>query len=760
MKTTARNKSILMILENESFPEDTRVNLEATALHEAGYNVIVISPKDKQHSFYEMIRGVHVYRYPKPLELSTVIGYIIEYGYSMTMALVLAIWVWIRHGFDAIHIHCPPDMNILVALLFKVFGKRCVVDLHDLSPELLAAKRNKPLSSFLGKGLLFFERLACRTADSLIATNLTQQRIQIQRGGAKRRNCYVVRNGPNEQFSPHVPTVPGLKSPDAVLVGFIGSIGVQDTVENFVYALADICKRRNDIQGVIVGGGPNLENLKKLAKSLELDRQLLFTGPVPFATAPSHIATFDICVTPDISNPYNDSCTTIKTMEYMAIARPTVAFDTTENRYTAGAAALYASSNSVHEFARLIEQLADDPKLRADMGKIGRKRIDDLFSWNHQKSTLIRLYDELFGLRPHQSDNLNDHPQTMLDYKSTSSISSKTSAMLSIQFIDNGVPLAKLQASVQHDIDNAVLSKAHQYFYKLRPLIPSSMRRLLQRIRNRNIETPNAWYEVPEMIELFASYEAKSIWPDQAEYSLVLTHDVETLEGMRLAPKIAALETALGLRSSWNIVPYKYKIDQGIIRELRQQGHEIGIHGYNHDGRLFMSKEIFDSRVPAIQRAIEEYGAVGFRAPMVHRNLHWMQVLNIDYDASCFDVDPYQAMPGGVGSLWPFLVGKFVELPYTLPQDHTLFLSLNHTTDQVWRDKLSTIRRYHGMALMLTHPDYLASPKLKDLYYRFLVHTKESGTPWHVLPREMAKWFRENLESTRTPDFPSLIESP
>jgi glycosyltransferase involved in cell wall biosynthesis len=196
MKTTARNKSILMILENESFPEDTRVNLEATALHEAGYNVIVISPKDKQHSFYEMIRGVHVYRYPKPLELSTVIGYLIEYGYSMTMALVLAIWVWIRHGFDAIHIHCPPDMNILVALLFKVFGKRCVVDLHDLSPELLAAKRNKPLSSFLGKGLLFFERLACRTADSLIATNLTQQRIQIQRGGAKRRNCYVVRNGP------------------------------------------------------------------------------------------------------------------------------------------------------------------------------------------------------------------------------------------------------------------------------------------------------------------------------------------------------------------------------------------------------------------------------------------------------------------------------------------------------------------------------------------------------------------------------------
>ncbi|MEY4568306.1 MAG: Alpha-D-kanosaminyltransferase, partial [Planctomycetota bacterium] len=693
MKKATRNKSILMILENESFPEDTRVNLEATALQEAGYRVIVISPKDKRHSFCEMIRGVRVYRYPRPLELSTVIGYIIEYGYSMTMALSLAIWVLIRHGFDAIHIHCPPDMNILVALFFKLFGKRCVVDLHDLSPELLAAKRNKPLSSFLGKGLLFFERLACRTADSLIATNRTQQLIQIQRGGAIPRNCYVVRNGPNEQFSPDVATVPGLKSPNTVLVGFIGSIGVQDTVENFVYALAEICKRRNDIQGVIVGGGPNLENLEKLAKSLELDRQMVFTGPVPFISAPAHISTFDICVTPDISNPYNDSCTTIKTMEYMAIERPTVAFDTTENRYTAGESALYASGNSISEFAQLIEQLADDPELRAKMGKIGRKRIEDFFSWNHQKTTLIRLYDELFGFVPHQSDNLSDRPPTVIANKLSSSLSSKTASMLPIQFIDNRVPLDKLCASVQNDIDNAQLSKAHQCFYKLRPYTPSAIRRLLQRIRNRNMEGPTSWYESPEMLQLFEQYQPKSIWPDQAEYSLVLTHDVETIEGMRLAPKIAALETTLGLRSSWNIVPYKYKIDQGIIRELKQQGHEIGIHGYNHDGRLFMSKEIFDSRVPAIQRAIEEYGAVGFRAPMVHRNLHWMQVLNIDYDASCFDIDPYQAMPGGVGSLWPFLVGKFVELPYTLPQDHTLFLSLNHTTDQVWRDKLSTIRR-------------------------------------------------------------------
>ena len=253
-----------------------------------------------------------------------------------------------------------------------------------------------------------------------------------------------------------------------------------------------------------------------------------------------------------------------------------------------------------------------------------------------------------------------------------------------------------------------------------------------------------------EHLEAFNT-QMPNLWPTetggtaQADYALVLTHDVETAEGMRLIPEIAKIEEDLGFRSSWHLVPYKYKIDRGFVNDLKARGHEIGIHGYNHDGRLFCSKSTFDRRLPLINDAIRDYNCVGFRTPMVHRNLHWMQGLDVDYDASVFDEDPFQAMPGGVQNLWPFLCGKFVELPYTLPQDHTLLVTLGETTDRIWREKLAWIRSLHGMALMITHPDYLETSTKRDVYRSFLEHIHQSGGYHAFLPREISQWTRSQF---------------
>jgi glycosyltransferase involved in cell wall biosynthesis/peptidoglycan/xylan/chitin deacetylase (PgdA/CDA1 family) len=730
MATNLRKKRILMILENQSFPEDTRVLLEALALHEAGYEVTVICPTGTSRKKFEWVRGIRVYRYPEPFEPSGVLGYLFEYGYSMAVAGILASWCSIRHGFDAIHIHCPPDMNVLVGIPFRWIGKKLVIDLHDLSPELFAAKRNKPSQGILGKALLFFERLACQSANALIATNETQRDVQLTRGGARPDLCYVVRNGPNKQFTSLAEPLSGLKKQGEILVGFVGAIGVQDTVENFVYVIDKIRQRRSDIRGIIVGGGPAFEQVRQVAKELQLDDWMTFTGPVEFAKVPSHIAAFDICVTPDSSNPYNDSCTTIKTMEYMALERPTVAFDTKENRRTAGASALYAQNNDLDQFAALIEKLADDPQLRKSMGKEGRRLIDEKYSWDKQKLQLQKVYRDLL------------YPESKTKLNSLIHDTSANQPAVPIALHPNLEQPSKITESIQQDIANAKLSSCYQCFYRVRPLIPTAARQWLQKRRNRKLGKQPNWYLPTEIADYSTSQHSLSIWPNLAEYSLVLTHDVESADGMRMIPQLAEIENKLGLKSCWNIVPFKYKIDRGLLDDLVAQGHEIGIHGYNHDGRLFSSYEEFMRRVPAINRALEDYQAVGFRAPMVHRNLRWMQQLNIEYDASCFDIDPFQAMPGGCGSIWPFMAGKFVELPYTLPQDHTLFVVMQQNDDQIWRNKLQFIRQHHGMALMLTHPDYLSSLHKLDIYRRFLSYILESGTPWHVTPLEMSRWFR------------------
>ncbi len=400
MMQTNKTYRVLMLLENESVPDDCRVLLEAEALVDTGFAVTIICPTGECHRKVDRIGEVQVYRYPKPWELGGFVGYLFEYAYSLTITFVYSWFVLLRHGFDVVHVHTPPDMTALIAIFYKLFGKRFVFDHHDLSPELYQAQHGGDGNRWVHRVLLWFERLACRHADRLIATNETQRRVQQERCGATPEHCHVVRNGPNELFLADVEPLQRLQRADQSIIGYVGVIGIQDGVDGMVRALQILKSERNraDFLGVIVGDGPALTDLKQLTEALGLSEQILFTGMIPFSDVPRHIASFDICLTPDPSNPYNDSCTTIKTMEYMALGKPTVCFKTHENQITAGDSALYASNNSLDELAAAIERLMDDPSRRETMGKLARSRIEDGLTWQHQATRLQALYRELFQL--------------------------------------------------------------------------------------------------------------------------------------------------------------------------------------------------------------------------------------------------------------------------------------------------------------------------------------------------------------------------
>jgi peptidoglycan/xylan/chitin deacetylase (PgdA/CDA1 family) len=177
------------------------------------------------------------------------------------------------------------------------------------------------------------------------------------------------------------------------------------------------------------------------------------------------------------------------------------------------------------------------------------------------------------------------------------------------------------------------------------------------------------------------------------------------------------------------------------MEDLKRRGFEIGVHGLKHDSTLFDSREVFERRAVAINRYMREFEAEGFRSPYTHRNPEWMQLLDITYDSSFFDTDPFEPMPGGVMTLWPFTIGRFLELPYTMPQDCTLFNVLGEESNAIWREKLAFIRKFNGMALMLVHPDYSDTGPAWQYYADFLKEILAEGEYWHALPREVASWW-------------------
>jgi len=407
-----RPTRILMVLENCGYPEDSRVRMEAESLVEAGYQVSIICPTGETKQRRENVCGVEVYRYPAPPEWSGLLGYLMEFTYSVVVAMLLSIWIAITRGFDVFHIHSPPDMNSLVPVAFRPLGKKFVLDTHDLSPELYNARKEGQGNRAIIKALLAFERLSCRWAHRLIATNESQRDIQVNRGGANRDHCYVVRNGPNQRFLSQTEPLPQFASDNRIKLGYVGVIGIQDGVDKFIDAMVELRTRRQDFLGIIVGDGPALESLKDLVAQHDLADQVQFTGMVDFDDVPRYIASFDVAITPDPSNAYNDSCTTIKTMEYMALARATVSFETKENQLTAGDSALYAAENDTAELADCIAKLMDSPQLRHEMGQRGKQRVIDALAWIHQKSQLITLYDDLFAAREPALSRTSREPNT------------------------------------------------------------------------------------------------------------------------------------------------------------------------------------------------------------------------------------------------------------------------------------------------------------------------------------------------------------
>ena len=317
--------------------------------------------------------------------------------------------------------------------------------------------------------------------------------------------------------------------------------------------------------------------------------------------------------------------------------------------------------------------------------------------------------------------------------------------------------------------DHWTLSRSRRLYYRLKPLIPRPARVALRRlVQARPAAEPGSapvqgelgWPIEDRYVRfLWAIMRAvmlelgvdelpfRPFWPEGQRFALVLTHDIETAEGQAFVPQVAALETELGFRSSFNFVPERYRLDEALIAALRRDGFEVGVHGLNHDGRLFESKAEFDRRARLINGHVQRLGAVGFRSPSTLRNPAWMQALAIDYDLSFFDTDPYEPLPGGVMTLWPFEIGRFVELPYTLAQDHTLSVVLGERTPQVWLDKLHFIKAHCGMALLNTHPDYLREGTTWEIYAAFL-RTVQGQPYWHALPRDVACWWRQRS----TPD--------
>lgn len=299
-------------------------------------------------------------------------------------------------------------------------------------------------------------------------------------------------------------------------------------------------------------------------------------------------------------------------------------------------------------------------------------------------------------------------------------------------------------------------SHSLRLFYRLKPFLPGRFEFFLRKMRAQALMP---FYRKVWPIDEEAGNHPPDWtgWPDGKKFSLVLTHDVEWKDGHDTCQQLSELEESMGFRSAFYFVPHRYPVSPQLRDDLTSRGFEVGVHGLKHDGKLYSSRAVFRQRAKEINRYIREWNASGFRSPSVHHNLDWLGELDVQYDASTFDTDPFQPQSDGLRRIFPLWIPPngqsrdYIELPYTLAQDWKVFSILQHKTIDVWKRKLDWIAQRGGMALLITHPDYMQfgdrEKKSWDYpvarYVELLewIESKYGGQYWHALPREMATFW-------------------
>ena len=330
-------------------------------------------------------------------------------------------------------------------------------------------------------------------------------------------------------------------------------------------------------------------------------------------------------------------------------------------------------------------------------------------------------------------------------------------ALLSERYLTSQAPRASAN----------IRAAGRKAYYRARPRIPRraqiAARRLYSRVQRRQgfpawpLETALA-----DLYRLLLQYAADAAaepvpslapWPEQYSWALVLTHDVETSAGYAAIEGVCEIEEAYGYRSAWNLVPRRdYVVEDKQVAELQRRGWEVGVHGLHHDGRDLESERLAMERLPEIRRWAERWNARGFRAPATQRDWSIMPRLGFEYDSSYPDTDPFEPQGGGCCSWLPFFNEGLVELPITLPQDHTLFVILGEPNGRIWLEKAHVLRARGGMALLDTHPDYLFNDPAPQAYREFLAEFAQDETAWRALPAEVADWWRRRAQTRLQPN--------
>lgn len=388
--------NVLMVLDEE-FPPDIRVENEAEALIKDGHSVTLACYTRKKLTEKETYKGIDIVRFPitdllyKLKALSLSVPYYFNFWYK-NLNLILQ-----KNRFDVIHIHDLPLIKPGLKLSRK-FNIQLVADYHENRPEIM--KMYKHVKTFPGNILISlkawqkYQKEITPEVDKLILVTNEAKDFYVDEYGLKRDKIFVVPNYADVKKSINVKIDKSIinKYKNKFALVYFGDTGFRRGTLNIIEA-AKALKKNNKIQFIIIGTSKEQYLLENEVKNHNLNNVLL-TGYLPYEKAASYIAASKAGLCPFLRNIHHDTTYAKKMFQYMAFRKPVIVSDCTAQtnvvkKYRCGA--VYKAGNS-HELVDRIIQIMNNQIYQQLSDNAYQAVQQDLKAENANKE-LIKLYN-------------------------------------------------------------------------------------------------------------------------------------------------------------------------------------------------------------------------------------------------------------------------------------------------------------------------------------------------------------------------------
>ena len=704
-KPTIRNRLKACFIYYMRFNGSAILYREAKSLKDKGFDVDIICLRDsRKEDILQVHEGMHLYGIQSREEREKkTFSYFAKLFAFCIKATALMCWLGLKNKYHIIHVTAPPDFLVYSAFIPKWRGAKIILDIHDIGPELFMRKLHKPENGLIIRILKYFERKSASFSDHVITvTDLWRDKLIGRSVPASK--CTSILNVPDDTLFKAYAQAERTPS-DKIRLSYHGSLEEHFGVDFLIGAMPAIKQKVPEVELVIYGMGRLKDELDDEIRKKGMGGYVRINDFVPFHTLPSVLREAAIGIVPTKADVFSGEALSMKALEYMSLGIPVLVSRTpVHDYYYDDSIVKFFSPGDRNDFVEAVSDLCRDTASRRGLAENAKKFIAER-GWPHERKKYYDIIDRL----------------------------------------------------LQQQTEKRKLAALPAHLKLLKRVLPRQLQIMARRmiVKWRLPANRHIWPIDPKSATPPENWKG---WPDGKKFAFVLTHDVETKNGLKKCRELMKLEERMGFRSSFNFVIKDYSVPDDFIQELKSRGFEIGIHGLEHTWDIYSSEKTFSEQAVQINQYLKKWGAVGFRSPSMLHNLDYIHHLEVEYDASTFDTDPFEPQPDGMATIFPFWVpgsndGQrgYVELPYTLPQDFLLFVIMNEPGIDIWKTKLDWIAEHGGMALFITHPDYMnfnnrkpGTEEFPARYYEdFLNYVRErhEGTYWHALPKDVSRFW-------------------